>query len=168
MIKEDLSCSPALLTFGTTLWLPGDFACHDAPTLSKAFALKLKTAMSRIAATPTKQPTFKAYVQKFVSDAKLVFVCHDMVRKLLQAPYDGPFRVIQKHFLLDVNGKEDRISIDRLKIGMILSSDTQDQEWPSLTREHFGASTKGSGLFSNISCQRDPTQLSTIGGLGHC
>ena len=50
------------------------------------------------------------------ASATHVFVRHDAVRKPLQPPYDGPFRIIKrtdKHFTLDLNGRHDRVSIDR-------------------------------------------------------
>ena len=47
-----------------------------------------------------------------------MFVRHDAIKKPLQQPYDGPFRVNKwndKHFTLDVKGTESVISNDRLK-----------------------------------------------------
>ena len=47
-----------------------------------------------------------------------VFVRHDAIRKPLQAPYDGPYKVLEctdKYFIDDVKGKHDTISLDRLK-----------------------------------------------------
>ena len=44
-----------------------------------------------------------------------VFVRHDPP---LQQPYDGPFKVLHrtdKHFTLDINGRKEVITIDRLK-----------------------------------------------------
>ncbi len=41
------------------------------------------------------------------------------VKKQLQPPYQGPYRVIeskQKYFIVDIRGKHDAISIDRLKV----------------------------------------------------
>ena len=43
----------------------------------------------------------------------------DAVRKGLQPPYTGPYCVVSrpssKYYLLDLNGRQDTISVDRLK-----------------------------------------------------
>ena len=47
-----------------------------------------------------------------------MFVRHDAVRKSLQQPYDGPYKVLartEKIFTVDVNGRRDTISLDHLK-----------------------------------------------------
>uniref|UniRef100_A0A5K3FUD1 Uncharacterized protein n=1 Tax=Mesocestoides corti TaxID=53468 RepID=A0A5K3FUD1_MESCO len=47
-----------------------------------------------------------------------VFIRRDAVRQPLQPIYDGPFRVLrreEKVFIVDHNGKEDAVSVDRLK-----------------------------------------------------
>ncbi|GFQ71227.1 retrovirus-related Pol polyprotein from transposon 412 [Trichonephila clavata] len=46
-----------------------------------------------------------------------VFVCHDAVKKPLQAPYVGPYLVLKrtdKMFTIDKNYKQSTINIDRL------------------------------------------------------
>ena len=58
------------------------------------------------------------YVSKDLGSCTHVFVCTDAVRKSLQPPYEGPFRVLRrdtKYYTLDLNGRTDKISLDRLK-----------------------------------------------------
>ena len=52
-----------------------------------------------------------------VKISRLVLMCHDAVKKPLQQPYDGPFKVIRhdKNFTVEVKDLESVISIDRLK-----------------------------------------------------
>ena len=50
--------------------------------------------------------------------AEYVFIRHDAHRGPLRPPYEGPFRVLEtgdKHFVVDMGGKSERLSIDRLK-----------------------------------------------------
>ena len=54
--------------------------------------------------------------------SKFVYVRVDSHRKPLQRLYDGPFRVIStgdKIFVLDINGRQEKISVDRLKPAFI-------------------------------------------------
>ena len=55
-----------------------------------------------------------------------MFVRRDTVKRPLQQPYDGPYKVIScsdKHVLLDINGRKDTFSIDCLKAAYIDQSD---------------------------------------------
>ena len=60
-----------------------------------------------------------------------VFVCHDANRKqLLQAPYDGPYKVLkwaEKYFTVDVKGNKETISLDQLKPAHLEHSSEQCQ-----------------------------------------
>ena len=47
-----------------------------------------------------------------------VFVRNDAIRKLLQPPYDGHYRVLKradKQYTLDITGCPEVVSLDRLK-----------------------------------------------------
>jgi len=84
-----------------------------------SYVTKLKNMMIQLQPTPVRQQhKGKSYVSPHLTSCTHVFVCHDAVKKPLQKPYDGPFKVLKrsdKHFTLDMNGHEDVVSIDRLK-----------------------------------------------------
>nr|CDS31411.1 gag pol polyprotein [Hymenolepis microstoma]CDS32428.1 gag pol polyprotein [Hymenolepis microstoma] len=59
-----------------------------------------------------------AHIPKDLSSCLFVFVRMDTVKKPLQPPYDGPYKVLQrkpKYFILDRKGSKDSVSIDRLE-----------------------------------------------------
>lgn len=67
---------------------------------------------------PRLQRRTPIYVPHDLRTSTHVFVRRDTVRKPLQQPYDGPFRVVErrdKHFVLDLGGRTDTVSVDRLK-----------------------------------------------------
>ena len=58
------------------------------------------------------------YISDHLNNCHFVIVHHDVIKKPLQPPYDGPFQVLQchnKHFTLDINGHEKVVSLDHLK-----------------------------------------------------
>ena len=78
-----------------------------------------------------------------LSTATHVFVRHDSVRKPLQPPYDGPFPIISrtdKHFTIAINGRNDTISIDRLKPAHIDSEDSQSSQNTPQSQSHSSPS----------------------------
>ena len=63
-----------------------------------------------------------SFINNNLSICTHVFIRHDAVTKPLQQPYDGPFKVLKrsdKHFILQVKGKDSIVSIDRLKPAFI-------------------------------------------------
>ena len=57
-----------------------------------------------------------------LQQACFAFVRHDAHKPPLQPPYDNPFPVISrhaKHFLLDIGGRQDKVSIDQLKSALL-------------------------------------------------
>ena len=59
-----------------------------------------------------------SYVPSTLSSTLYVYIRVDGYRHPLQRPYNGPFRIIStsdKYFTLDINGRLDNVSIDRLK-----------------------------------------------------
>ena len=120
--KQDCRCTAAQLVNGTTLRLPGDYFT-STPTSSQlephSYATQLKTIIHKLQSPNIcKQKQRTIHIHTDLSSCPYVFVRHDGVRKSLQPPYDGPFKVLQrssKHFTLDVAGQKKVVSLDRLK-----------------------------------------------------
>lgn len=117
-LKEDICCTAAELVYGTNLRLPGEFfvaGSNNSPDPGN-YVTQLKSTMQLLRATPTRQvspPT--GHIDNAASH---VFVRHDAVRKPLQQPYNGPYQVLDrsaKYYTIDIKGRKDTVSIDRLK-----------------------------------------------------
>lgn len=121
-LKSDLKCTSAELLYGTTLRLPGQFVEANKNEVlpdSLQYVSRLRTMMDSLRPTPTraKQATH-VYMSKDLDNCTHVFLCRDAVRKPLQPPYDGPFRVLRrspKTFTIEIRGRSKVISVDRLK-----------------------------------------------------
>ena len=120
-LKQDLQCTPAQLVYGTTLRLPGQFFTPSSvdkqldPTI---YADRLSSCMQQLRPVPPRQQSPASHVPSNLSTCTHVFVRHDAVRKPLDPPYDGPYRVLcrqAKHFVLDIKGHQKTITLDRLK-----------------------------------------------------
>ena len=119
-VKEDLGCSAAELVYGSTLRLPGQFFLPSPDAIpDTTYISKLKSAMTKVCPIPTRaQSSHAPFIHHHLNSTKFVFVRHDGVKSSLQPPYDGPFKVIDrddKYFTIEIRGKQDTVSIDRLK-----------------------------------------------------
>lgn len=118
--KEDLQSSSAELVYGQPLRVPGDFVPAStvpwSATLQRA-ALRDNTRL--FAPVPTSHHGLpQSHIPAGLQTAEYVFIRHDAHRGPLRPPYEGPFRVLEtgdKHFMVDMGGKLERLSIDRLK-----------------------------------------------------
>ena len=121
--REEADTTPAQLVYGTALKLPGEMILHvpAAPEPSADFLRGLQCSMRAPLLPPVPaqhHDSRKSYVPSALSAAPAVYVRHDARKLPLQRPYDGPFLVLErkeKHFILNVNGARQTISIDRLK-----------------------------------------------------
>ncbi|CAN8032302.1 unnamed protein product, partial [Ixodes persulcatus] len=121
-LKPDLGCTAADLVYGQSLRLPGEmFVTSPTSTVPDPFsyATQLREVMRNLRVTPTRHhDRHPTYVCDELTSATHVFLRRDAVRKPLQQPYDGPFKVLErrdKYFVLDLNGRHDTICVDRLK-----------------------------------------------------
>ena len=118
--KEDIHASSAELVYGQVLTVPGDFIAPPSDsTTTKEFLQRLRHDVSTLRPTPaSRHCKLRSYVPTSLQEAEYVFVRHDAHRKPLQCVYDGPYHVLernQKTFVLDIGGKRDTVTIDRLK-----------------------------------------------------
>ncbi|GAA55185.1 retrovirus-related Pol polyprotein from transposon 412 [Clonorchis sinensis] len=144
-VKEDLGCTASELVFGTTLRLPGEMIVDSATTGETdptSYASRLRQHMRDIRPSPTRQTSKPTQVHPDLATCEYVFVRVDAVRKPLQPPYEGTFRVISrtdKTFVIDRNGRKDSVSIDRLKVAYMHvrpNSDDEHTATPSVTQSH--------------------------------
>ena len=120
-LKEDISSTAAEMVYGTTLRLPGEFFTPSStPSLPDPsdYVSQLRTHMQHIRPPPPRPSQKNSHVSEALATATHVFIRHDAVRKPLHPPYDGPYSVLartDKHFTVDINGRKDTVSVDRLK-----------------------------------------------------
>ena len=118
--KEDLLSSSAELVYGQPLRVPGDFVpSATTPWSAPRQRSLLLDQAAAFAPVPTAHHGLpQSHVPASLRSAEYVFVRHDAHRGPLRPPYDGPFRVLRagdKDFVVEVGGRSDLISVDRLK-----------------------------------------------------
>lgn len=124
-LKEDLGASSSELLYGSALKLPGEFF-RNSPATSNPFDFlqSLRRYVRSLRPVPTSRHDSSAtFISKDLKDSSHVFLRIDRVRRPLEQPYSGPYKVLsrtEKFFQLDINGKKETISIDRLKPAYLL------------------------------------------------
>ena len=122
MTKDEFKMSPAQMTFGENVRLPGELQMatqplDDAPPDAFLLSSRLKSIMRNI------RPYFSTYVPHQKISTKLfqssfVYVRDDAVRSAMDPYYKGPYKVVKynpKFFTLQIDGSNVNVSIDRLK-----------------------------------------------------
>jgi hypothetical protein len=120
-VKENLSCTVVEMVYGSTLRLPGEFFTSPSTMAAPnpaSYVAKLRTAMMNLRPPPVrKQSQRTVNLPQSLYSCTHVFVRRDAVKKPLQPPYDGPYKVLDrsdKYFTLSKLGKTDTVSVDRL------------------------------------------------------
>jgi cleavage and polyadenylation specificity factor subunit 1 len=174
VFKQDLQATCSELVYGTSLRLPGDFLHPtDSPIPSNTpdltFVENLKQRMSQLAPTPTSRHLSKTnlfYVPNQLSSCTHVFLRHDAVKRSLQHPYDGPFKVLSrqgKTAIIDVHGRRTTVSIDRLKPAFLLNShDSSDNSHP--TNSEKTSTIPDEQQSSSFTDQQSPSTMPTKQG----
>lgn len=127
--KEDLQASSAQLVLGQSVRVPGEFlaglpdACQ---TQAGRSAWREEVKVFSPVAVHHCLP--QSYVPRNLMSAEYVFIRHDAHRSPLQAPYDGPFRVLQagpRFFRVMLGANEEMVSVDRLKPAHMLRDEVE-------------------------------------------
>ena len=128
VLKEDIKTTAADLVYGTSLRLPGEiFLPTPTEASPQQFVEDLKEHFRHIQPTPaSRHGSPSIFIHPRLKDCAFVFLRHDGVKKPLQNPYDGPYKVLnksEKTFIIEVNGRESTVSLDRLKPAFISAQD---------------------------------------------
>ncbi|KMQ86466.1 pol polyprotein [Lasius niger] len=135
--KDDIQATPAELVYGGTLRLPGQFLNRQSGEERdvSSFVTELRRHFERVQPTEgTQHGKRRPFVFKELRTVEHVFVRHDGPKTQLQMPYDGPFPVIkrsEKTFVVHMHGKNQTISVDRLKPAYIISDEAIDRAEPT-------------------------------------
>ncbi|GFW76646.1 hypothetical protein TNCV_4943631 [Trichonephila clavipes] len=123
------------------------------------FVSKLKSHMQSLHPKPPKHHGKRpVFIHPGLLEATHVFLRRDMLRRPLQQPYDGPFKVLQrkdKVFFLDINGKRVSVSIDRCKPAFFLN--TEDLQLPQTKNETPATVEPNATASTPATAESDPT-----------
>jgi hypothetical protein len=118
--KEDSGVSAAQLTFGVQLTLPGDML-GAAPAATEELASKLRADAAVFVPLPLRQRSYAEVAAELpaqLQQADYVYIRRGGALPPLACKYEGPYKVIQradKYFIVQIGGKQDSVSVDRLK-----------------------------------------------------
>ena len=148
--RADLDCSPAELTYGAALHLQGE--CVDPTPISASTLGVLKELhgfMVQVVPTEASDHSGKNrhfHVPPTLETATHVFVRRDARAPPLTRPYSGPYKVAkvgEKYFEVEINGRIDKVSIDRLKRAFVQCYDREEK--PSETDQEITQPQKKRG-----------------------
>lgn len=119
--KEGLDHSAAEMAYGEAIVVPGEFfpVSTGSEELNKDDLERTREVVGKFApCRPSRANQRESYVPKSLFETKHAFIRHDSHKPPLTPPYKGPFLVLRrcdKAFQLEINGRPDWVSIDRLK-----------------------------------------------------
>ena len=118
-VKDDLGASAAEMVYGETLAVLGDVIQTDGPQEPTNLHLQqLRRRVADLRPIPTSAHIMKSgnvHVPSDLLSAEYVFIRQDKVKRPLQQPYKGPFRVLakaDKYFKVLIGDREDTVSMD--------------------------------------------------------
>uniref|UniRef100_A0A0L8FZP0 Uncharacterized protein n=1 Tax=Octopus bimaculoides TaxID=37653 RepID=A0A0L8FZP0_OCTBM len=108
------------MVYGAPLTVPREFLPNTKSDPDvKRYLAQLRDSVGQLHPVPlSTHGTLRSSVPNDLRTTNFVFVQRDTRRKPLQSPYVGPYQVIHpgdKTFQLIISGRQDTVSIDRLK-----------------------------------------------------
>lgn len=177
-LRNDTHTSAAELTYGYNLRLPGDFFATATESENQQITDHNYVSQLRktIAALKPKQPlpshtsNRQIFVHKDLQTCNYVFIRTDAVKKPLQPPYEGPYKVIdrdKKIFTVQLPQRQAKISIDRLKPAYTVN-DTAETEHNTTQRQRINRSNPETQIPTSrqqlITTQTTKPQIKTQSG----
>ncbi|CAB0032873.1 unnamed protein product [Trichogramma brassicae] len=94
-IRSDIDASPAEVLYGSTLRLPGEFFSDKSTEPDRHyFTAEVRAFLKSIRpVTTTSHNVSKPFVHKNLADCSHVFVRANPIKRALESPYVGPFKV---------------------------------------------------------------------------
>ena len=120
-LRDSSGFSPAHLTYGSPLKLPGEFFSPSTGAVpdTSDFVAHLRHVLQATSPFPLEQHSSPSvHLPAGLRSCDSVFVRVDAVKRPLTPPYCGPYKVldrVDKIFILDRAGKPWTVSVDRLK-----------------------------------------------------
>ncbi|GFX38661.1 transposon Ty3-G Gag-Pol polyprotein [Trichonephila clavipes] len=133
-LKDDINATCAQLVYGTTLRLPSDLVTSDSinQTANSTYVTSLIQTMRSLNPVSTAQHgTQNIYINPSLKTCSHIFLRSDKVNPPLTPPYTEPHLVISrndKNFIIDLNGKQSTVSIDRIKPAYLLADVTDHSD----------------------------------------
>lgn len=122
----ECGASAAEYLYGTTLRLPGEFLLSDNFSCDpQTFLSDFKKHMREVRPVPVAHHCGRGvFVSKNLTSCSHVFVRVDKVRKSLEPPYSGPYRIVNRvsdrFFEIEINGTNRVVSVERLKPAFVV------------------------------------------------
>jgi hypothetical protein len=113
--KEDSAISSAEMVYGEPLTLPGDFVDSSAPPL---------VSFGRGCLSSSLHPRGRSHQEAALHKAEFVYIRRGAAASSISPIYSGPYRVFsrgEKTFHVDIGGRDEVVSADRLKPHLCLS-----------------------------------------------
>lgn len=146
--KADIGASVAEMVYGEPLRIPSEFlSAAPLPDQTELPLLvqRIRDHVAKIRQTPaTHHGSHPVFVHKALADCTHVVLRTDSARTPLQPPYTGPYQVLkrgQHTFEILQNGKNSKVSVERLKPAWVMPEPTSDDQTNS---------TEGHGLEETI------------------